>query len=876
MSTLSTTPATHSRIDIRDEAAAAAIPYELGAAEWFRRVVATDPSATALVTASASCSYADLDRWSDAIAADLLAAKSPVDRPVAVLTRDNVRLAAALLGVIKAGRFFVMVDAADPAERIALLLRESGAALCLAERGASLPLELSAIPRVVIREQDEARDASAPPEQPLNEFVFVIFTSGTTGKPKGVLTPQHGFVRRTVRGSVRNGRLRGERLLYTALPGFARATNTVFGALLMGATLCAFDARGEDLNALASWIARQRITFLSLPPSLYRRLMASKPASLDLSSVRTLRIGADRKTLADIAAFKANFPRGCALSLGYASTESGPAFGMRLDHDTPVEGPLVPMGRPFPGIDVWILDEEGNEVADGETGELVIRSEDVIEGYWKDADQASARFRVDADGRRTVHTGDLVKRDATGLYYFVGRADARLKIHGRRIDASEVEAAIFSAAPGVAECAVVGKPDTNGELRLVAYVVVKPGAPFEPRELRARLRSAHPAWMVPARIHPIDSLPYTRGGKLDRAALTARVDPESAEETGARDELEAQLAEIWTRVIGTPVHVNDDFFDDLGGESVVAAHLVAEVEKGTGKTLALSQLIELNTIVKMAAHLRTFRHTNRIAIAVKPQGSKPPLFCVAGMGGSVMVFRTLAAGLGDRPLWGLTFHGFDAKAYPPTSTAMAKRYVEAAREVQPNGPYFLAGYSGGGKMALEMARLLVAAGEKVAFVGLLDSSAGGKAPTMLQRIANRLDMLRQDPVRRIPQFTREFAMKPARWGWRIVRKPLARAGLAKQPPVPGPHYLARRAQTRDYSTAPYHGLVGLFRARNGLGYLGRREDLGWRALGVTRLEIIDVRGDHVTMLEEPSLARAMRDALDTAQLLLDAESASAT
>jgi amino acid adenylation domain-containing protein len=843
-------------------------------AAWFRHVVASNPEALALTTADARYTYADIDRWSDAIASDLAAAHAPVDRPVAIVTKDNITLVAAAMAVVKAGHFFVMIDAADPDERIALILHESGAGCCLVDSLANAPASARALPMVAMRKFADARDAHFEDRTP-HESMYAIFTSGTTGKPKAVLTPQRRYVEKSLAQRKRWGRAPGENCTYTALPGFTRASNSIFGTLLAGATMCAFDARSESLDALAEYITRERITLLSLTPSLFRRLTVAAPPGLDLSSVKKLRIGADRVTIADVAAFKQFFPRGCTLELGFASTESGSVFQFSVDHDTPVPGPLVPMGRPAANVEVWLLDEDGHEVPNNVAGEIVVRSEHVCDGYWKSPVLTAQRFVFypDQPDVKKFFTGDLAKRDDDGLYYFVGRRDARLKIHGRRIDPSEVEAAMLATGE-IRDAVVVGKPDAHGEMRLVAYVVMQNGSTATPRTIRATLREHAPSWMVPARIHVLDKLPMTRAAKADRAALIALVDEhDHAEDSGASDELQRRLVEIWTKVIGTSVSIHDDFFDDLGGESVVAAHLVTEVHRETGRSIPLSLLIELNTVAKMADYLRGGEKADPIAVQLqKGDPSLPPLFCVSGAGGSVMVFRRLARSLGsDQPFYGLHHHAFKGDT-PPSYIAIATHYIETIRRIQPEGPYFICGYSSGGKLAFEVARQLEHAHEKVAFVGLIDTGVGGKSTTAKQRLRNRIAFLRQRPFVRAPKYLWEMAVLRPLFHLKLFLGMRQRLGDFMPDESVMPEEL--REQNRAFSKAragftlqPYGGPVTLFRARHGLGALHPEPDLGWRDVGVGRLDIFEVDGDHRSVLEEDvaSLGGAFRTALASAR-----------
>ncbi|HEX8251914.1 MAG TPA: amino acid adenylation domain-containing protein, partial [Thermoanaerobaculia bacterium] len=551
----------------------------------FREVAASMADAPALVSSRGRYTYAEIDRWSDAIAADLIAADAPLDAPVAILTRDPLALVPAVLGAVKAGHFFVVIDASDPEERIEAIVRAAGATVCLIDevtsaRGGARALRI----RAFAPSANEER----PPDRAANELVQLVFTSGTTGTPKAVANRQRGFAERSVRAGARTGRASGERVSYTALPGFARATGEIFGSLLNGATLCAFDARSERLESLAAMIERERISILTLTPALFRRFVRALPAGIDLSSVKKLRIGADVMTVADVDAWRARFPRTTTLERAFNATEAGMVLHISIEHDTPIPGPLVPIGRPLPNVEVWLIDEDGNVVPDGEIGELVVRSPNVVHGYWNAPELTAEKFTFDPErpDTPTFRTGDLVRRDSDGLYYFVGRRDSRLKIHGRRIDPLEVESALC-AHPSVREACAVAQVAADGEARLVAYAVTS----ATPRELRKALRGTLPAWMVPARVYVVDALPMTASGKVDRHALAQRVEPLEQMEGNATEDLEQTLRAIWSRVLGMSVRVDDDFFDDLGGDSLNAAEIVSEVSRVTGRSLPLSLLL---------------------------------------------------------------------------------------------------------------------------------------------------------------------------------------------------------------------------------------------------------------------------------------------
>jgi amino acid adenylation domain-containing protein len=810
----------------------------------FRATAAEHAETFALTSRTARYTYRELDRWSDAVAAMLVARNAPLDRPIALVLRDAIALVPAILGAIKAGHFFLIADASDPAERIASLMDVSRASLTITD--ADLPSTAS----------HAHFDSGSARHRAPNELLQLLFTSGTTGVPKAVAYKQAGIVERMQTQSKVTGRRAGERVSYTALPGFARATYEILGSILNGATLCAYDARTETLDDLAAFLTRERVSILTLTPALFRRFVRVMPSDLDLSHLKKLRIGADVMTIADVELFKSRFPRTCTLERGFNSTEAGMVMHMTITHDTPVPGPLVPVGQPRPNVHVRLIDDDGNDVPDGEPGELVVASPYVVEGYWNDPELTAQKFRGN-----TFFTGDLLKRNAAGLYYFVGRKDSRLKIHGRRIDPLEVESALMQHA-NVREAVAVGKPDAHGELHLVAYVVMHENAPFAARDVRAALRDNVPSYLVPSRIHALESLPMTPAAKVDRRALVERVDEAEELQHEAADDLEAALLDIWSRVLGTSVAPDDDFFDDLGGESVVAVHLVTEVKRVLGRNLALSVLLELNTPAKMADYLRTRTDRDRLAVVVQ-QGASVPLFLVSGKGGSVIAFRALAEGLGpQQTVIGLTHDGFLPDTFPQTFPGMAACYVDAMRAIQPAGPYYVAGYSAGGMVALDVARQLALAGEQVAFTGMIDTAVDTRLAPKWKRLLKHAKLLRMHPRTHIPRYLGAIGRRlTGTWRWLRGRG----FSLYAEPiPVPSLQRAYSHIRKRD-ALQPYPGPVTLFLARHGWGTDAATRDLGWSRY-CPDLRIIDVDGEHHTVLHEDvaSLSHAMRRAIDAA------------
>lgn len=826
---------------------------QTGFAERFREISRLMPDAAALRTlAGDDYTYSMLDRWSDAIAAAIASRMIDRSRPVAIVTKSNITLVPSAIGAMKAGCFFVAIDSSDPDDRVELLLKQSGAALCVVCDDSRLPpgVDLPVIP---------AGSIPAGPVSPLqaepNDYLFAVFTSGTTGMPKAVRIRQPGYVlRRSTGGSV--GWYQRERVLYAALPGFARAPFIMVNSLLGGATLCAFDARDESVSALAAFIRSARLTSFTITPAQFRRIITLPRDEVDFSSVRRLVLAADVITAEDVEAFRTHFPPEAVLLCAYASTETGLALQIAIDRHLPIADGIVPMGRPVAGVEVRLVGEDGSEVADGEVGELVIRGPDVVDGYWNAPELAAETFeRDEPTGEYRFRTGDLARRDASGLYYFAGRTDFRLRIHSRRIDPLEVERAVVAAAP-VREAVAVAKPDPQGEPRLVVYVVMQNGQPCVPRDIRAAMRRNVPGWMIPSRIIELPEIPMTPGAKVDRRALTGRADPPREVDSGAADHLEQRLAAIWSRVIGVPVRVDDDYFDDLGGESIVAAHLVTAIEQELGQAIPLSSIIELNTIRKMAAYFRTAPSTRPLAALVQKgtDPTRPPLFVIGGRGGAVLKFRSLAALLGaEQTVYGLHPHGFDLDHFPKSCEEVVSSYATAVREIQPSGPYSFAGYSAGGMLAYLLGRYFELRGEPVALVAALDApprtaTQQTSKRSRMERLTAQLKRYLTEPgkLRRLPQDMRK------RLGAAKRQRDLEQ--FREEPDENLPEWL-RKSQNRiitlpvEGTLGSYTGRVTLFRAHSGIRLTYVEPDLGWSNIAPGGVDVIEVAGDHKTLLE---------------------------
>jgi len=842
-------------------------PPAVRVVERFAARAAAAPERTAVVDGRGAMTYGELDRASSRVAAQLAAAGVAPGQRVAVFLERTRALPAALLGVLKAGAAYVPLDPRYPAERIAWVLEDARPAALVTDPGLGLRLAPPAgLPRVLLDADALARPGPAAvlasPTGPAgaDEVAYVIYTSGSTGRPKGVEVTHRGLSNFLASMAREPGIRPQDRILAVTTVSFDIAGLELFLPLVEGASLHLVPSDvAADPSLLARALEDSAANLMQATPSTWRMLLEhgwrGDPRLTILCGGEAL-----PRELAD-----ALLPRCAALWNMYGPTET--TIWSTLHRVGPGAGP-VPIGHPVAHNRLYLLDRHGEPVPQGVAGELHIGGAGVARGYLGRPELTAERFPLDpfaGGGARMYRTGDLCRRRADGELEYLGRLDQQVKIRGHRIEPGEIEA-VLGRHPGVRQAAVVARPGPAGDARLVAYVVAGEGSPPERGALRDLCRRTLPEYMVPAHFVALDALPLTPNGKLDRAALpapeeTARV--AAAAPVAPRDPVEAELARIWSEVLGTPVAgVTDDFFD-VGGHSLLAARVFARIEQRLGVALPVATLLEAPTIEQLAGRVRAGeaapapagpRHAHLLAI--RRGGGLTPLYCVHGAGGHVLnlyeVGRKLAA---DRPFYGLQARGVDGVSRPFGSlAAMADTYLAEVRSVQPHGPYHLSGYCGGALVAYEMAQRLRAAGEDVATLALIDVARPG------ERIgAGKLALW----TRRLAE---EGYLALGRLAARKLRKDLARLVLAARLAWHSargtmPHELRDAWLTRAflrmvarYRPAPYPGPLVVLRARDrDPSEAGAPADLGWGAVARGGVTVHEVPGDHHSLAQEPNV-----------------------
>lgn len=572
----------------------------------FRAVVARAPDALALRAGTSLWSYAGLERASRAVAQQLIAHGVRPEEPVILLGERSGEFVTALLAVLAAGAAYVPVEQGAPPERLREIVRDSGARLLLTTSSLLSEARKHVETALVIEGSSEpVLDAPELPPLHPDRAAYVIYTSGSTGKPKGVVV-SHGALALYVRGMAARAGLEPDSSLAMVSTISADLGHTVlFGALCLGARLELIDERAtSDPDAFASSMQQHGVEVLKIVPSHLKGLLYAQQRAAVLPS-KLLILGGEPSSRSFVQELRQAGP-GCRVMNHYGPTETTVGVAMYELASFPEECDSLPIGTALPGAELYALDRELNPVPSGVDAELYIGGARLARGYWASPRLTAERFVPDphgVDGRRMYRTGDRVRVGRDGNVEFLGRRDRQLKIRGHRVELQEIEQRLL-AQDGVREAAVVVRASPSGEgSQLYAYVTGRAGAEL-PQRLQRELSAVLPKHMVPARFIPLERMPITTNGKLDRRALQARLDDVGPAGDGVEPEspVERALREVWQEVLRVErIGVEDNFFD-VGGDSILSLQIVAKARR-RGLRMTPKQLFELQTIRRLAVAL---------------------------------------------------------------------------------------------------------------------------------------------------------------------------------------------------------------------------------------------------------------------------------
>ncbi|MFP2902228.1 amino acid adenylation domain-containing protein, partial [Corallococcus sp. 4LFB] len=591
---------------------ATGVPYPRDTAvhALFEAQAARTPDAVAVESQGRTLTYAQLDRRANQLARHLRGSGVKPGARVALFLERSVEQLIAVLGILKAGAAYVPLDTEWPLERLTFLLEDTGAVrvLTLEALGERLPATAPGV--LWMDTQAGLLDAEAgtalPPALGGDALAYVLYTSGTTGRPKGVCVPHRAIVR-LVMGTTFARFGPDEVFLQMAPLAFDASTFELWGCLLHGGRLVLADPKAASMEELGRTLEAHHVTTLWLTSALFEQLAATQPEAL--ARVRQVLAGGD---VLNPERVREHVTRAGLLVNGYGPTEGTTFTTCHVMTDVSQVGAPVSIGRPIANTRAYVLDALLRPVPVGVPGELYLSGDGVAWGYLQQPALTAERFLPDpfggVPGARMYRSGDRVRWKADGTLHFLGRRDAQVKVRGFRVEPGEIEAVLLGH-PLVREAVVLARDDMPGGRALAAYVVPRVmqtggGAPLDVAGLKTWLRERLPEYLVPSAIVAMAALPVTRNGKVDRRALPAPVASGAQEGfVQPRTDTEARLAALWNELLGTQgTGAHDDFFE-RGGHSLLATQLLSRIRATFGVELRLQDLFEARTLEAQAARV---------------------------------------------------------------------------------------------------------------------------------------------------------------------------------------------------------------------------------------------------------------------------------
>ncbi|MEG4110940.1 MULTISPECIES: amino acid adenylation domain-containing protein [unclassified Microcoleus] len=865
------------------------------------------PDAVAVVFGEQQLTYQQLNCRANQLAHYLQTLGAGPEVLVGICLDRSLEAIVSLLAVLKAGAAYLPLDPAYPKERLDFMLSDAKISVLLTQQNLVERLPDCGAKVICLDAAREEINAQSE-ENPANlahadNLAYVMYTSGSTGNPKGVCVVHRGVVR-LVKDTNYASLTAAEVFLQLAPISFDASTLEIWGALLNGAQLAVFPPGSPSLAELGEAIRLYNVTILWLTAGLFHLMVDDRIE--DLKGVRQLLAGGDVLSVPHVQKLLREVPN-CKLINGYGPTENT-TFTCCAPIDSASEiSNSVPIGRAIANTQVYILDRYLQPVPIGVPGELYTGGAGLARGYLNRPDLTAERFIPnplidnEEDGlenaqersvssllpssNRLYKTGDLARYLSDGNIEYLGRTDNQVKIRGFRIEIGEIEA-VLAGHPDVTQAAIAVQLDASGNKCLAAYAVSRPGQILAAGTLRSFLQERLPDYMIPAGFVFLDALPLNPNGKVDRRALATQkwqsrgAAPNEIIAVAPRDQLEIQLTKIWEKVLGiNSIGIRDNFFE-VGGHSLLGARLLAEIEKVFDKKLPLSAIFQSPTVEQLADILREpeWSSPSPSMVVIQPgTGSyKPPLFCIHVLGRGLEFYRPLMNYIDrSQPVLGLSTQIMDEKLAPPNRVEeLAAYYIKEMQTFQPHGPYFLLGVSFGGTVAFEMARQLHDRGEKVALLGLLDTY-GPDAFT------NSSQMKHSEGLMRILRLTPGAFMNKAKSNlsgkieglteiqWRIL------CNLYRAVGRPLPIYLENfthrelnHQALKHYVGGVYAGQASVFKAIESAEAFGADLELGWGRVITGGIEVHEIPSDHLGMLKEPHvriLGEKLQAAVDRAQ-----------
>ncbi len=832
---------------------------------------------TAVIFGKDQLTYSALNSRANQLAHYLVNRGLGPERRVAVCLKPSLEIAISLLAILKAGGVYVPLDPTDPADRIHAILEDNQPECLITQAGVSSTFANIGKTHLLCVDRDWEAVAKFSPDNldkeiELEHSAYLVYTSGTTGRPKAVVASHRNLAHYILSAQSRYGFNATDTFPAIARFAFSISLFELLSPLAAGGRLLILQ-REEVLNFARILQILEELTVIHASPSWWRKFLAYVQRSgADLRQLLHLRHVSSGGDIvpADLLETMRRLFRNAEVYVIYGCTEIS---CMGCTYLVPPDSNCTKswLGSPFENVFLHLCDSEQRPVSDSAEGEICIGGLGVTKGYLNNPELTAEKFVI-IEGRRCYRTGDL-GRMVDGKLEMLGRIDFQIQLRGIRIEPGEIETHLRQI-PGVRDAVVVARELGNSDKSLVAYLVL------EEKEqsvdaIRQFLEQRLPQYMIPAAFVVLDAIPVNTNLKVDRRALPAPTTENLARSRRIvlpEDDWERSLVEIFQRTLGTGRISTQSSFHQLGGDSLQAIEIILAMEERWKKKLPITILLQAGSIRELAGFLQTFpaenpaqaETTRSDVVTLRRGGNRPPLFCLQG----VWLYQELAQYLdNNQPVYGVFLQEevelLKTKRYDPARSAfrsipqVATRYLDAIRSLRPHGPYHLVGFSFAGLVAFEMAQQLQAAGEEAAVVVLIDSVI--RKAALRRRLQGHWKLYREHGTDYLVNRARHRIKR----AWQKRDYPGETTEAGKQPfaettsrfGTPAQEDLLDQVSARaaeSYAPQPYEGKLVLFRATDQSYFNDNSLDLGWRDFARGVFENYDVPGDHWGILKGAS------------------------
>lgn len=694
----------------------------------FEDQVKKSPNNIAVTDKNSSLTYTELNERSNQLAHYLISKGILIEDLVAISVERSLEMLIAVLAVLKVGGAYVPIDPSHPHDRINYTLQDSNPKMILTQSslGNKVSGNTDDIVNIDLLDLSTFEKINPNIDAKSDNLAYVMYTSGTTGQPKGVMI-EHKSVLNHLQWMEEEFPIdKNDNVLQKTPLGFDVSVWEFFAPILYGAQLHIVLKDGhKDIEYLIDTIIKYNITIIQIVPSVLS-ICCSMEKFRDCSSLRSIFCGGEPLSLPLLKTIKTTLPSTKLYNM-YGPTETciDASFFDCSDYALDIAPPI---GKPIGNVKLYILDKDNNLIQKGMAGELYIAGDGLARGYLNQDQLTKEKFIKNpfSDNIKMYKTGDLVKYLDDGNIEYLGRIDNQVKIRGLRVELGEIEKQL-SNLTSIKESTVITVDEKNQEKSIVAFITIQDNAVLNTIEIKERLKKYLPDYMIPKAIIKLDSMPLTLNGKVNKQVLLKHDIPlvKSKEYIAPRDEIEKRIEMIFSDVLGIEkIGVYDNFFE-LGGHSLIAVTLLSRINKSFKLSLPLKTVFQAPTIVKLKKVIEEDLSPSDILIPIQRQGERNAIFAVPGIGGTGLEFELLSRRLGDsQPFYTLQSVGLDGTTPLLSSVeAIAQANVKAMKKQQPEGPYNIIGFSFGGLVAFEMARIL---GKELNAIIMLDTLLDGK------------------------------------------------------------------------------------------------------------------------------------------------------